>query len=66
MSLNFTGKILMLKNLSIKSDEIFSDFRKVRADTTYAQGVQMLKAEEAKLAKQNRSAETNGSENRSH
>jgi hypothetical protein len=56
----------MLKNLSIKSDEIFSDFRKVRADTTYAQGVQMLKAEEAKLAKQNRSAETNGSENRSH
>jgi hypothetical protein len=66
MSLNFTGKILMLKNLSIKSDEIFSDFRKVRADTTYAQGVQMLKAEEAKLAPQNRSAETNGSENRSH
>jgi hypothetical protein len=65
MSLNFTGKILMLKNLSIKSDETFSDFRKVRADTTYAQGVQMLKAEEAKLA-QNRSAETNGSENRSH
>ena len=65
MSLSFTGKILMLKNLSINTDEVFSDFRKVPANTTFAQGIQMLKAEEAKLA-QNRSAETIGSENRSH
>ncbi len=50
MSLRFTGKILLFKNLSIKSDEVFSDFRRVRASTTFAQGVEMLKAEEAKLA----------------
>jgi len=50
MSLSFTGKILLFKSLTIKSDEVFSDFRRVPADTTFAQGVEMLKAEEAKLA----------------
>lgn len=50
MSLNFTGKILLFKNLSIKSDEVFSDFGPVAASTTFAQGVEMLKAEEVKLA----------------
>jgi hypothetical protein len=50
MSLSFTGKILIFKSISIKSDEVFSDFRRVPADTTFAQGVDMLKAEEAKLA----------------
>jgi hypothetical protein len=49
MSLGFTGKILLFKSLSIKSDEVFSDFRRVPADTTFAQGVEMLKAEQAKL-----------------
>jgi hypothetical protein len=50
MSLNFTGKILFFKGISIKSEEVLSDFRRVPADTTFAQGVEMLKAEEAKLA----------------
>ncbi|MFZ0759945.1 MAG: hypothetical protein WAM69_08360 [Candidatus Sulfotelmatobacter sp.] len=50
MALGFTGKILLFKNIAIKSDEVFSDFRRVPADTTFAQGVDMLKAEEAKLA----------------
>jgi hypothetical protein len=50
MSLNFTGKILLFKNLAIKSEEVFSDFRRVPDNTTFAQGVEMLKAEEAKLA----------------
>jgi hypothetical protein len=49
MSLAFNGKILLFKNLSIKSDEVFSDFRSVPDDTTFAQGVAMLKAEEVKL-----------------
>lgn len=49
MSLNFTGRILFFKGISIKSEEVFSDFRRVLADTTFAQGVEMLKAEEAKL-----------------
>jgi hypothetical protein len=50
MSLTFTGKILFFKSIAIKSDEVFSDFRRVPADTTFGQGVEMLKAEEAKLA----------------
>jgi hypothetical protein len=50
MTLSFNGKILLFKSIAIKSDEVFSDFRRVPADTTFAQGVEMLKAEEAKLA----------------
>jgi hypothetical protein len=50
MSLAFTGKILLFKSLAIKSEEVFSDFRHVPDGTTFAQGVEMLEAEEAKLA----------------
>jgi hypothetical protein len=50
MSLTFNGKILLFKSIAIKSDEAFSDFRPVPAGTTFAQGVEMLKAEDAKLA----------------
>ena len=50
MYLNFTGKILVFKSLAIKSDEVFSDFRRVPSDTTFAQGVKLLEAEEVKLA----------------
>jgi hypothetical protein len=50
MSLMFTGKILLFKSLAIKSDEVFSNFRRVPADTTFAQGVELLKTEQAKLA----------------
>jgi hypothetical protein len=50
MSLMFTGKILLFKSLAIKSDEVFSNFRRVPADTTFAQGVELLKAEQVKLA----------------
>src|SRR3984957_11818687 len=46
MSLDFTGKILIFKSLEIKTDETFSDFRRIPNDTTFAQGVEMLKAEE--------------------
>jgi len=49
MSLSFTGKILIFKSIAIKSEEVFSGFRRVPADTTFAQGVDLLKAEEAKL-----------------
>jgi hypothetical protein len=42
--------MLLFKNIAIKSDEIFSNFRRVPPDTTFAQGVEMLKAERAKLA----------------
>jgi hypothetical protein len=50
MSLTFTGKILLFKSIAIKSDEVFSDFRRVPTDTTFAQGVEMLKVEEARVA----------------
>jgi hypothetical protein len=58
MSLAFTGKILLFKSLTIKSDETFGDFRRVPDGTTFAQGVELLKAEETKLA-QNRTSGMN-------
>jgi hypothetical protein len=65
MSLTFTGKILLFKSLAIKSDEVFSDFRRVPDDLTFAQGVEMLKAEEAKLA-ENRKPGAGPTEPKSH
>jgi len=50
MSLSFKGKILLFKSIAIQSDEVFSNFQRVPADTTFAQGVQMLKAERARLS----------------
>jgi hypothetical protein len=50
MRLRFTGKLLLFKSIALKSDEVFSDFRRVPADTTFAKGVEMLKAERVKLA----------------
>jgi len=49
MRLNITGKILLLKSLTMISDEVFSDFQRVPDDETFAQGVELLKAQEAKL-----------------
>ena len=50
MSLNITGKILLFKSLNMVSDEVFSDFRRVPDDTNFSRGVELLKAEEQKLA----------------
>ncbi len=50
MKLNFAGKILLFKNLSMVSDETFSDFRRVPETLTFAQGAEMLEAEQEKLA----------------
>jgi hypothetical protein len=47
MTLNFTGKILRFKNLSIVSTEIFSDFKQVPSDLTFAQALELLKKEES-------------------
>jgi hypothetical protein len=46
MSLDFTGKILLVKNLTISSTEVFSNFKKVPADLTFAQALELLKKEE--------------------
>jgi hypothetical protein len=50
MRLRFTGKLLLFKTIAIKSDEVFSDFQRVPADITFAQGVEMLKTERVKLS----------------
>jgi hypothetical protein len=64
MRLDFAGKILLFRNIAIKSDEVFSNFRRVPAGTTFAQGVELLKSEQAKLAQGG--GETTRAENRSH
>jgi hypothetical protein len=50
MTLGFTGKIMLFKNLSISSTEVFSGFRKVPSDLTFAQALEMLKKEESTVA----------------
>jgi hypothetical protein len=50
MDLAFTGKILFFKNLNIKSTEIYSDFRAAPSNLTFAQGVELLKKQEAEIA----------------
>ena len=43
MALDFTGKILLFKSLSIKSNETYTDFRPAPPDLTFAQAVDFLK-----------------------
>ena len=50
MSLRMTGKILLFKGISMISDETFTDFHAVPQDLTFAKGVELLKAEQEKLA----------------
>jgi hypothetical protein len=50
MTLNFTGKIMMFKNLRIQSDEVLSNFTPVPPNLNFAQGVELLKRQEAVLA----------------
>jgi hypothetical protein len=58
MKLDITGKILFFKSLSMISDEVFSDFRRVPDSTTFAQGVKLLQTEEQKLASSDRPPES--------
>ena len=50
MSLAFTGKILFFKRIDIKSTEVLSDFRPVPRGLSFAQGVDLLKKQEAPVA----------------
>lgn len=58
MSLAFTGKIMFFKKIDIKSTEVYRDFRPVPNSITFAQGVDLLKKQEATLA-ENQRLETN-------
>jgi hypothetical protein len=46
MAVNFTGKIMMVKNLASQSTEVYSGFKKVPAELTFAQALELLKKEE--------------------
>jgi|SRR5579872_215439 len=50
MSLKITGKILMVKSITMISDETFSDFQRVPDNLTFAKGVELLKTQQEKLA----------------
>jgi hypothetical protein len=45
LSLSFTGKILLFKSLNIKSTEVFSGFKPVPPDLTFAQALDIIKKE---------------------
>jgi len=49
MSVNFTGKILLFKSLSISSTETFTGFKRVPSDLTFAQALELLKKEESSV-----------------
>jgi len=50
MDLAITGKVLFFKSINMKSTEVYSDFRPVPSNLTFAQGVELLKKQEATLA----------------
>jgi hypothetical protein len=52
MDLKFTGKILLVKNLSISSTEVFTHVKLVPPETTFAEAVEMLKKEEPVVAEE--------------
>jgi hypothetical protein len=47
MQLDFTGKVLFFKKITIHSEDVFSDFRPVPPNLTFAQGVELLKKQVA-------------------
>lgn len=52
MELAFTGKVLFVKKLNIRSTDSFSDFHPVARDLTFAQGVALLEKEAARSQSQ--------------
>ena len=50
MDLNISGKILMVKSLSMVSNEVFNDFHREPNNLPFARGVELLKSEQEKLA----------------
>ena len=45
MSLNFTGKLLLVKSLSVVSTEVFSGFKRVPSDLSFSQALDLMKKE---------------------
>ena len=57
MAMRFTGKLMLFKSLNFKSRETYHDFRPVAPDMSFAQGIELLKKENAAVA-ENRPAGT--------
>ena len=57
MKLDITGKVLLVKSLVFNMTEVFSDFKPVPKDITFAQAIEMLEKEETVFA-ENFSAST--------
>ena len=55
IALAITGKILVFKTINYKSDEVMGEFRPVPSDLTFAQGLELLRKQEAPLAENSRS-----------
>jgi hypothetical protein len=53
MNLHITGKILMVKNLALISDEVFTDFQRLPNDLPFPKAVELLK-EETRVAQNSR------------
>jgi hypothetical protein len=49
-NVDVTGKILLFKNLVFSMNEVFSDFKQVPKDITFAQAIEMLEKEESVFA----------------
>lgn len=62
MSLEFTGRILLFKGLSIKSTEVYSDYKQVPADLTFVQAIELLKKEGATVAEKPSSSKLAGND----
>jgi len=58
IALAITGKILVFKTISYKSDEVMNEFRPVPSDLTFAQGLELLSTQKAVLAESSRSGNT--------
>ena len=58
ISMNITGKILLVKGLKMVSDEVLSNFREAGKNLTFAQGVELLRMEQDKLAHEMHAAQT--------
>jgi hypothetical protein len=50
MHLDIKGKILLVKNINMKSDEVLSDFTRVPDHLSFTEGVKLLEAEQEKIA----------------
>jgi hypothetical protein len=52
MDIAFTGKLLLFKNIDVKSNEVYSDFEIAPSNLSFAQGVALLQNEQTAMAGQ--------------